>query len=230
MKIRWIGQNGYQLKTAQTEILIDPYLSDIVNRVEGRERLVPCAIDPKTIRADAVVCTHNHIDHLDPDAAEEMTQDQLFVTTHEGFETLKQMGKTNVRTFSQGEQMQIGDIRLTAVFADHPCEVFGLIVEADGVRLYFSADSLYNEKLFEIAAYHPDVTFICINGKLGNMNYEEAAITAKKIGAKVNVPTHYGMFASNTEDPAKFTALVPNHFVMEFDTEYDSSQLLAQAN
>ncbi len=226
MKIRWIGQNGYQLKTANSEILIDPYLSDIVNRYEGRERLVPCAIDPKTIRVDAVVCTHNHIDHLDPDAAEEMPVDQRFITTGEGLETLKKMGKTNAEVITVGQTVQVGDFTITAVFADHPCEVFGVIAEADGVKLYFSADSLYNEKLFEIAAYKPDISIICINGKLGNMDYHEAAITVQKIGAKVNIPTHYGMFASNTEDPAKFTAEVPNSFVMEFDTEYDVADIL----
>ena len=33
---------------------------------------------------------------------------------------------------------------------------------------------------------------------------EEAVKVAQAIGAKVNVPNHYGMFASNTEDPRKF--------------------------
>lgn len=226
MKIRWIGQNGYQLKTAHSEILIDPYLSDIVNRLEHRPRLVPCPLDPKDVHADAVICTHNHIDHLDPDAAAEMPADQRFITTKEGLEPLTKLGRTNAQAITVGESVRVGDFTITAVFADHPCEVFGVIAEAEGVKLYFSADSLYNEKLFDIAAYQPDVTFICINGKLGNMDYHEAAITVKKIGARVNVPTHYGMFASNTEDPAKFTAEVPNSFVMDFDREYDVSEIL----
>lgn len=226
MKIRWIGQNGYQLKTAHSEILIDPYLSDIVNRLEHRPRLVPCPLAPKDVHADAVICTHNHIDHLDPDAAAEMPADQRFITTKEGLETLTRLGRTNAQAITVGESVRVGDFTITAVFADHPCEVFGVIVEAEGVKLYFSADSLYNEKLFDIAAYQPDVTFICINGKLGNMDYHEAAVTVKKIGARVNVPTHYGMFASNTEDPAKFTAEVSNSFVMDFDREYDISEIL----
>lgn len=33
MKIKWIGQSGYIIKTETTEIIIDPYLSDVVNRV-----------------------------------------------------------------------------------------------------------------------------------------------------------------------------------------------------
>ena len=226
MKIRFLGQSGYILKSGNTEIIIDPYLSDSVNRVAGRPRTLPVPINPQDIKCDAVICTHNHIDHLDPDAAAEMPADQRFITTKEGLEPPTKLGRTNAQAITVGESVRVGDFTITAVFADHPCEVFGVIAEAEGVKLYFSADSLYHEKLFDIAAYQPDVTFICINGKLGNMDYHEAAITVKKIGARVNVPTHYGMFASNTEDPAKFTAEVPNSFVMDFDREYDVSEIL----
>lgn len=65
MKIRWIGQSGYVIKTDTTEIILDPYLSDAVNRIVGRPRLVEPPIEPEKIRADAVICTHNHLDHLD---------------------------------------------------------------------------------------------------------------------------------------------------------------------
>ena len=113
MIIRWIGQSGYIIKTQSTEIIIDPYLSDVVNRVAKRPRLVEAPI-------------------------------------------------------------------------------------------------------FSISEYTPDITFICINGRLGNMNVDEAVITAGKIGAKVNVPNHYGMFASNTEDPHAFTERIDNGFIMDF--------------
>ena len=33
------------------------------------------------------------------------------------------------------------------------------------------------------------------------MNVDEALITAKRIGAKINIPNHYDMFASNSENP-----------------------------
>ena len=52
------------------------------------------------------------------------------------------------------------------------------------------------------------------------MNVAEAVITAKKIGAKVNVPNHYGMFASNTEDPELFTDQMDNGLIMELGKEY----------
>ena len=68
--------------------------------------------------------------------------------------------------------------------------------------------------------------FVCINGKLGNMNADEAAKLTKIINPLVGVPTHYGMFASNTEDPEKYTSQIDNGFIMDFNKEYTISELL----
>ena len=221
MIVRFLGQSGYLLKTANSEIIIDPYLSDSVNRVAGRPRTLPVPIDPKNINCDAVICTHNHLDHLDPDTVELIYPSHLFITTNEGKTVLGALGKTNVKTLNVGESVTVGDFELTAVFADHTVEAFGLIVKAEGKTLYFSGDTLFNEKLFEIKSFSPDVTFICINGRLGNMNVEEALVVAKEIGAKINVPNHYDMFASNSEDPHKFADYIEGGFIMDFDKEYD---------
>ncbi len=221
MIVRFLGQSGYLLKTANSEIIIDPYLSDSVNRVAGRPRTLPVPIDPKDIRCDAVVCTHNHLDHLDPDTVENIDPSQFFITTNEGKTVLGGLGKTNVKALNVGESVTVGDFELVAVFADHTVEAFGLIVKAEEKVLYFSGDTLFNEKLFEIKSFSPDVTFICINGRLGNMNVEEALTVAKEIGAKVNVPNHYDMFASNSENPLLFSERIEGGTVLEFDKEYE---------
>ena len=220
MIIKFLGQSGYLLKTESSEIIIDPYLSDSVNRVAGRPRLLPIPINPSEISCDAVICTHDHLDHLDPDTVTEINAAQLFITTNGGKETLKSLGKENAIAMNEGESMNLGDFEITAVFADHTVEAFGIIVKSEERTLYFSGDTYYNEKLFDIAAFHPDVTFICINGRLGNMNVEESLMTAKKIGAKCNIPNHYDMFASNSEDPHLFADNIDGGFIMEFDCEY----------
>ena len=96
MKIRFLGQSGYLLESNNTSIIIDPYLSDSVNRVAGRPRVLPIPIEPKDIFCDAVICTHDHLDHLDPDTAADIHSDQLFITTQGGKEKLLTLGKENV--------------------------------------------------------------------------------------------------------------------------------------
>lgn len=121
---------------------------------------------------------------------------------------------------TEGNSINVGEMKLTAVYAHHTVEAFGLIVEAEHNTLYFSGDTLFDEKLFGIADYRQDYTFICINVRLGNMNVKDALLTAEKIGAKVNIPNHYGMFASNTENPHKFSDNIAGGCILEFDKVY----------
>jgi len=221
MIIRFLGQSGYLLKTEKSKIIIDPYLSDSVNRVAGRPRVLPIPFEAKDIACDAVICTHNHLDHLDPDTITQINDKQFFITTKEGKTELKKLGKENVVLLNVEESIVVGDFEITAVFADHTVEAFGLIIKAENKVLYFSGDTLYNEKLFDISKYVPDITFICINGRLGNMNVNEALITAKRIGAKINIPNHYDMFASNSENPYLFSENIDGGFVFEFNKEYE---------
>lgn len=220
MRIIWIGQSGYVISTGTTQIILDPYLSDAVNRVAGRPRMIEAPIKPHEIHADAIICTHNHLDHLDVDAIAEIDRDQHFITTEDGRATLQKMGFSNVCAVKVGQTVIVGDVEITAVFSKHTVESFGVIIKAEGNTFYFSGDTLYDERLFEIADFSPDIAFVCINGKLGNMNVQEAAIVAKHIGAKTNIPNHYGMFASNTERPELFTSQVENGLIMEMGKEY----------
>ncbi len=225
MKIRWIGQSGYLIRTENTEILLDPYLSDVVNRVANRPRLVDAPIVPSEVSSDAVICTHDHLDHLDVDAVAEMNRETRFITTGEGQKKLRDMGFCHVDVLTEGDSVTVGDVKITAVYANHTVEAFGVILQTEGKTLYFSGDTLFDEKLFQIREFRPDAAFLCINGKLGNMNADEAVVTANAIGAIRNIPNHYGMFASNTEDPHLFSDRVPGSFIMEFNREYDISDI-----
>ena len=225
MKIRWLGQGGFLVRdhAETTEILVDPYLSDAVNRSGTCPRQRPVPIAPADVKSDAVICTHDHLDHLDTGAVPGMPEDTFFVATYEGCDTLDRLGRRNHRAVREGDTFEVGAFSVRIVYALHTCEAFGVILETDGVRLYISGDTLYDEKLFDLAQYRPDITCICINGRMGNMNVGEAVATAKKIGARLNIPDHYDMFATNMEDPAKFTCEFPEDavFTPEFDRQYD---------
>ena len=220
MTIRYLGQSGYLLKAGFTEILIDPYLSDSVNRIAGRPRQLPIPIRPAEIHCDAVICTHSHADHLDPDTVSEIKEPMRYLTTHEGKRILSDMGTKTVRAFATGDSVTVGNFEITAVFAAHTVEAFGLIVSAEKITLYFSGDTLFHEKLFEIARFHPDVAFYCINGRLGNMNVREALTVAERIDAAIQIPNHYDMFASNAADPLLFSERIKGGRVLSFDKTY----------
>ena len=227
LKIRWIGQGGYILNDGKTEICIDPYLSDVVNRVSKCPRMVEAPFLPEELKSDIVICTHNHIDHVDIDAIPLMKKENmLFLAPSNAENTLRECGVEKYKAFDEGAVHKSGEFDLEAVFAEHSTDAVGVIVRHSGITMYISGDTEYNEKLEALKDYGIDVMFICINGRLGNMNVEEAIKLTKIINPKVGVPMHYGMFESNTENPEKYTSKIERGFIMEYNKEYDISEIL----
>lgn len=227
LKIRWIGQSGYILTDGKTTLCIDPYLSDVVNRVANRPRMVEAPFSPEKLECDAVVCTHNHLDHVDIDAIPMMhKENMLFLAPSDAKEQLIECGVTKYHAFDEGTILNVGDFELKAVFADHSVPAVGITLRYKDAVMYFSGDTEYNKRLEELKECNIDVMFICINGKLGNMNAEEAVRLTKIINPKAAVPTHYGMFESNTENPENFTSKLECGFEMEFNKEYELGEVL----
>ena len=69
LRLWWLGQAGFAFKTPAGRIVYaDPYLSDAVERLHGFKRLSLAPIAAEEVCADLVLLTHEHADHLDPDA------------------------------------------------------------------------------------------------------------------------------------------------------------------
>ena len=225
--IRWIGQGGYLLWDDKTVLCIDPYLSDVVNRVAGRPRMVEPPFAPSALYADAVICTHNHIDHVDIDAIPLMKKDRLtFYAPRDAKETLFSLGANNYCQFDEKDRYAIGDFTIEAVFARHSVPAIGVLIRHGGRTIYISGDTEYDEKLEALKDEEIDIMIICINGKLGNMNVMDAVRLTKILSPRIGIPTHYGMFESNTEDPEKYTSRLPHAMALEYNREYSVEEIL----
>lgn len=227
LRIKWLGQSGYLLSDGETEICIDPYLSDLVEELQGHKRMVAAPVSPEELRSDVVICTHNHIDHVDYHTISRMnTENTLFLAPKHAEETLKKYGVINYRSFDVGETVQKGDFVMTAIYAEHTVDAVGVIVQHHQITMYFSGDTLYSEELELLSKFNIDMSFICINGKLGNMDVNEAVKLTRILNPVVAVPTHYGMFENNTEDPQKYISQLENGFEMEHGREYTVGSML----
>lgn len=228
LKITWLGQGGYMLFDGITSLCIDPYLSDSVFKASGKARLVEPPIKPEELECDVMICTHNHLDHVDPDTISVMRSREttLFLAPCDCEEKIRSLGAVNYEKFDEGCQKTFGAFELEAVFADHTSKsAIGAVVKHGGLTMLFTGDTFYNERLREYKKFDVDILFICINGKLGNMNVDEAVLLTSEIGARVGVPTHYGMFAVNTEDPEKYTSRVKPSFEMKVGVTYDVTEI-----
>lgn len=218
MKLTWLGQAGWLISThLGTQIMIDPYLSDSLREKKGEifHRRTPLCSELLSIQLDALVITHNHADHLDWDTLD------LLLTAQEKplhilgprsvWEALRadNPGRSELVLFQDGVRYTVGDIFLTAVFAAHsdPCSI-GVVVEAEGARVYHTGDTLYHRNLIGPDTIGIDVMLLPINGKGNNMNAKDAFQLTKVLSPKLAIPMHWDMFATMGCDPTPYKELL----------------------
>lgn len=227
LEITWIGQGGYLFKLGEKTLCIDPYLSNSMANDGKYERLVPIDIRPQELKTDMIICTHDHIDHLDEATISKTNiNDILYGGPDSCIQHYRRIGipDDNLIPINRGQTYKLGKARIHGVFAHHTEDSIGVVVEYEGVCIYLVGDSLYHEKLLEVSELNPDILICCINGKLGNMNYREAANLAISLGVQAAIPSHYGMVVENTEDPSKFLECLKNSSVKGLELEYGIPQ------
>lgn len=230
--ITWLGQAGFILKTNGGTVAIDPFCGT----AKGiSERMYPNDIEKDSIHVDLVLTTHAHWDHFDADTYRDFVIPKEIAGPGTCMAALEKSGLDIPGTpLNRGGSLDRCGLHITATFADHDVDSVGYIVEFEGKKLYFSGDTLFTTRtITSNAGMAPDLTFICINGKLGNMNYFEAASYCKLLGTKNAVPMHYDMIRHNTENPQEFVnaaarvAPSVHPHVLERRKEYDLADLLA---
>lgn len=233
LMVWWLGQSGFLVKSAQGQVLFDPYLSDsLTNKYAETDkphvRMTELAAQPaELVGIDLVTSTHNHTDHLDAETLKPLLAanpaaklvipeaNRHFVAERLGCPVSWPSG------MSDGETFRLNDLAIHAVPAAHneierdangKCKHLGYIVEFGEMTVYHSGDTLRYPGMSEsLRQFEIDLAILPINGNrserrvAGNLFGDEAAQLAKDIKARLVVPCHFEMFAFNTESPDLFT-------------------------
>ena len=206
MKIIWLGQAGLLFEKEGFTIMIDPYLSNSVEKVNPKN-VRRVAVDERffEIKPDVMIFTHNHLDHFDPETAPKFISKDTKITVLSPSsvwnEVRKIGGDNNFVQFNRHTTWTENSIKFTAVKAEHsdPAPI-GVIID-DGVKKYYvTGDTLYNEEIFEDIPKDIYALFLPINGVGNNMNKTDASNFAKRINAQKTVPIHIGMFDEITAE------------------------------
>ena len=220
----WLYQAGLVLKTpGATIVAVDPYLSNAVLRSYQLPRNVPAPLDPLETRVNALLATHSHEDHLDPDSIGAFLSHPAtrFIGPPMAVEKVAAAGVAPecVTAVSRGDVVEVGDLTVRPVPARHlfglepTPDAVGYVLSADGVRVYHSGDTEYDSEIIP-GTRGVTASFICINGTTGNMNAHEAAMLAWLQGARVAVPFHYGLWQD--KDYGEGATLDPQLFVSTY--------------
>ncbi len=182
----WLGQASVVLRGAGTTVYVDPFFS------EYPDRLVLPPFTPATAPpADYVLCTHEHIDHFDPQTLAGLAQASpraLFVVPLPIVEQARALGIRPERVLGTqpDEVVHLGAVTLFSVPACHGLKAppatydfgfveregknlyryLGYILEIAGVRIYHAGDTVIYDGLVErLRELEIDIAFLPINGR-----------------------------------------------------------------
>ena len=226
-----LGQVGVAIKGPSGVLYVDPYLTDSDGEGGSLPRTFPPpAVPGKVTNASAVLLTHAHIDHTDPDTVlplSEASPEAGFVAPFTSRDALVEAGldKGRVVVPEVGKTLEVSGATVTAVPSAHTgleydpergYPYLGYVIEWNGVTVYHAGDTVVYEGLVEtLSAWDIDVAFVPINGRdffrtsrniIGNTDFRETAELTETLDIGLIVPTHYDLIEGNTADPGHFVS------------------------
>lgn len=179
MEITWISHACFKIKTNSGRVIyLDPYqISD------GEDK------------ADIIVASHGHFDHIDDKAIKKVwKEDSVLIGPASLGRKLK---KHNGKGLNIGESIEIGDIKVELVpgytlnKSTHPKsnEWAGIIIHAEGKKIYHAGDSDRIPEMKDLADKNITVAILPCGGTY-TMDMNVATDCAIDIKPEIAIPMH----------------------------------------
>lgn len=207
LNLTYYGHSCFEIQTGPTRVLIDPFLT-------GNPKASTKAGD---VKADFVLVTHAHGDHLGDAVEIAKANDATVVSNYEIANYCEGKGaKTHPMHIGGGAPFPFGRVKLTIAhhgssfpdwsYGGNPC---GFIVTAENKKVYHSGDTglFYDMKL--IGEEGIDIALLPIGDNF-TMGSDDALRAVKLIKPKVVIPMHYDTMDVIKQDPHDFRARVEN--------------------
>lgn len=205
MKLTFYGHAAWHVKTGDTDIWMDPFLSNN----PGAD------VDPEKVDADYIIVTHGHFDHMgDTEAIASRTG----ATTIAMNEIANFMGDKGYAAegvqIGGGQNFPFGRVKMT--LALHSSSLGGsymgsetgvLLYDKDGTTLYHAGDTGLFSDMELIGKEGVDVALIPIGDKY-TMGPDDALTAVELIRPKVAIPMHYNTFEAIAQDPEAWKSRV----------------------
>jgi L-ascorbate metabolism protein UlaG (beta-lactamase superfamily) len=222
LAVLWVGHATALVQIDDKVILTDPVFTGSVGQIS--KRLVEPGLDPANLPpVDATLFSHMHFDHLSLGSLDMIERKvRMLLMPRGGVTYLTDFGFP-VLELRPWQAYEKDGLRITAVPVDHVgfrygvdeawmTESFtGYVVEYHGIKVYFSGDTAYDQKLFvDVGQRFPgiDLALLPIGPtepreimRRFHTDPAEALQAFIDLGAKRMVPIHYDTFINSTDHP-----------------------------
>jgi len=188
-KIFWLGHSSVLIRSDKT-VYIDPW------KVRTKDK------------ADLVLISHSHYDHLSPADVERIRKDDTVVVT--AADAAPRL-PGDVRTLKPGESLAVHGIPVEAIPAYNTNKAFhprksgwiGFVITLEGKRIYYAGDT---DRTPEMEAVRADVVIVPVGGTY-TMTAVEAAGAVNVIRPEAAIPIHWGDIVGAAADARTFQEL-----------------------
>ncbi len=228
----YIGQTGVVLKGDVT-VYVDPVLNEIAGPDGVSRKYYPAPFAPGEVRADYILCTHGHIDHLAPETIRGIYaangESTKYIVPGGCLPIMEELGipLNLIIPAKAGEKIEVPGMTICPVQAAHPVHAVDDLgrdlalcydIEMNGVHVLHMGDTYLTDQLYADLQKlpQPDIFLTPINGGdyfrtardcIGNLSAIESATLAKILRAKLTIPTHFDMMMGNTVDVRDFLGI-----------------------
>ncbi len=193
-KIEWLGHDSFRISDGGKVIYIDPW------KLKGNQ--------PK---ADLILVTHDHFDHLSKEDIEKLSKPDTVVVAPAS--VTKQLSG-NVRTARPNDSLTAAGVPIETVPAYnldkgpepgklfHPKEsgFVGYIITVGGKRIYHMGDT---DNIPELSKIKADIALVPVSGTYV-MTMEEAVEAVNRFKPGMAIPMHYADIVGSRKDAEEF--------------------------